>query len=789
MQQEHMDTKSLELDKVLKLLANETSCKDSYELAMNISPSSNFDEVKKMLTQTYDAHMLVGRFGTPSFGGMNNVKNCLRRASNGGVLTMEDLLKIADTLRAMRSVKEWRKRSEGIKTSIDWLFDTVIPNKYLEDKITSAIVSPEEMADSASGELANIRRKIRAATLRIREQLDKMIRSAAYQKYLQDPIVTIRGDRFVVPVKAEFRGEVAGLVHDTSSSGSTVFMEPMSVVEANNDIKVLHSKEKAEIERILFELSAEAGNFADGIIRGYDALVDMNVIFAKANLAYKMKATLPEVNNEGRINLKKARHPLIDPQKVVPTDIRLGSDFDTLIVTGPNTGGKTVSLKTIGLFSLMTMCGLMIPAGDNSEMSVFNNVLADIGDEQSIEQSLSTFSSHMTNIIKIIDKTDRSSLILLDELGAGTDPIEGAALAISILETLQGKGAKISSTTHYAELKEYALKTRGVENACCEFDVSTLRPTYRLMIGAPGRSNAFAISERLGMNHDIVQRARELVSEESTKFEDIIDKLEMRRQELEKEHQEAEKIKSEAIRIQREARQQQEKVKHDSDAIIERARSDAQNLLQKTRIQVDELLEEINAIHKKKQMLSADEKGRLNSKIKSLDNIADPVNDTNNDNYVLPRNLKIGDNVLIAGLNQKATVLENEDSSGNVMVQAGIMKTRVPTKNLRLLDVKSTNKKPQRSVTRNVRGVADRTVTATLDLRGQTALEAIMELDSFIDSALLSGVNQLTVIHGKGTGVLRKEVQAHLKRHPSVKSYRLGVFGEGEAGVTIVELK
>lgn len=781
-------TKSLELNKILSMLANETSCEDAKVMAIEIQPSSDINKVKMLLDQTYDAHMLMGRFGSPSFSGINNTTNSLRRASSGGVLTTCELIKIADNLKVMRSIKEWRKRSESMQTHIDWLFNEILPNKFLEDKITSSILSEDEISDTASPELADIRRKIRNHSNRVREQLDKLIRSTKYQEYLQDNIVTMRSDRYVVPVKAEFRGEIQGLVHDTSSSGATVFIEPISVVESNNEIKVLRSKEQIEIERILFNLSKLSGEFADNIILGYNALIHLNVIFAKASLAYKMKASLPIVNDQGKINLKKARHPLIDAEKVVPTNINLGLDFDTLVITGPNTGGKTVSLKTIGLFALMAMCGLMIPADDNSSISVFDRVLADIGDEQSIEQSLSTFSAHMTNIVKIVDQADNKSLVLLDELGAGTDPIEGAALAISILETLRKKGAKIASTTHYAELKEYALKTDNVENACCEFDVSTLKPTYKLLIGVPGRSNAFAISERLGMPHEIVEKARTLVSAEDTHFADIVEKLESTRQKLEQERKQVEKDLADARKSKKEAEEHLNKIKRESDYELEKARTEARNLVARTRAQSEHLLDELDMLKKKNNALSAEERAKINSSMRTLENTADPIEGKDKQNYVLPRKLKIGDNVLIQDLNKKATVLELQDTSGNVMVQAGVLKLRTPVDNLRLLDERPV-KKPQRTTTRNVKGQLERSASTSIDLRGKNALEATMELDSFIDSAILSGVSSLTIIHGKGTGVLRKEIQLYLKKHPSIKSYRLGVFGEGESGVTIAELK
>ena len=510
--------RALELDKILTMLSKETTCDDACELALKIEPATSLKRVNFLLKQTDDAYVLAGRFGTPSFGGAKNVTNALRRAQAGGCLTTTELLRIAETLRIIRSLREWKSKSAGMETSLDNLFSSLCANKFLEDKINSCILSEDEFSDNASPVLYDIRRKIRTASSKAREVLDKIIHSSTFQKYLQDTIVTQRDGRYVVPVKAECRGNVPGLVHDSSSSGATVYIEPMGVVQANNDIRVLQSKEEVEIERILFELSASAGTYADSIIGSYENLIELNLIFAKANLAYKMKASLPIMNDKGIIDLNKARHPLIDKDKVVATDIILGEKFDTLMITGPNTGVKTVTLKTIGLFTLMAMCGLMVPCGDNSRLSVFKTVLADIGDEQSIEQSLSTFSAHMTNIIKILKVADSSSLVLIDELGAGTDPVEGAALAISILETLRGNGAKIASTTHYPELKEYALQTNGVENGCCEFDVATLKPTYKLLIGMPGKSNAFAISKRLGMSDEVINRAKQLVSAENREF-------------------------------------------------------------------------------------------------------------------------------------------------------------------------------------------------------------------------------------------------------------------------------
>lgn len=780
--------KTLELDKILHMLAEETSCADAYDKALETTPVFGLFEVQEQLNQTNDAHMLIGRFGTPSFGGVKNTVNALRRAASGGCLTTLELLRISETLRIIRSVKEWRSKSAGVETSLDLLFQNLVPNKFLEEKITSSILSEEEIADAASPTLSDIRRKMRTAASKAREILDKMIHSSTYQKYLQDAIVTQRGGRYVVPVKAECRGSVPGLVHDTSSSGATVFIEPMGVVQANNDIKVLKSKEEAEIERILFDLSANAGSFADSIIESYNYLVEINLIFAKANLGYKMKAVMPQLNNKGIVEINKARHPLIDKDKVVATDIRLAKDFSTLVITGPNTGGKTVTLKTLGLLTLMAMCGLLVPAADNSKLSVFSQVLVDIGDEQSIEQSLSTFSSHMTNIVEILKTANSGSLVLIDELGAGTDPVEGAALAIAILEQLRKQGAKIASTTHYAELKAYAIQTPGVENGSCEFDVATLQPTYKLLIGVPGKSNAFAISKRLGMEDYLIERAKVLVSAESRRFEDVVETLETRRQDLEVRIQEAQHLTQQALAEKEQAQQTLRQVREQSGHEIEKAQEEAQRIIAKAKAQAYSLMDELEKAEKAKR-LSPEEKAKLRQNIRKMEDAADPVKNVQQQNYVLPRPLKAGDDVLIYDIDKKATVLETPGSSNSVFVQAGIIKTRVDIKNLRLLDEPQKQKNSIGSSRRSIPSKVDMKAVTEIDVRGQSAMEAVMEVDSAIDHAILSNINQITVIHGKGTGVLRKEIHAHLKKHKAVKNFRLGVFGEGETGVTILELK
>lgn len=782
--------KALELDKILIMLSKECACEDAKLLCEQTEPLEGKFQIEEALKQTEDAYILSGRFGAPSFSGIKNMTGAFRRAEAGGCLSASELLGIAQLLRITRGVRSWRSKCSGIETSLDLLFQRLADNKYLEDKITTCIISEEEIADNASPALYDIRRKMRIASSKAREILDKIIRSSTYQKYLQDAIVTQRSGRFVVPVKAECRGNVPGLVHDTSSSGATVFIEPMGVVQANNDIRVLESKEAAEIERILFELSAETGGHADTASESYNSLVELSYIFAKASLGYKMKASVPKINDKGEVDLKNARHPLLDPKKAVPTSINLGKEFDTLVITGPNTGGKTVSIKTVGLLTLMAMCGLMIPADENSEISIFNKVLVDIGDEQSIEQSLSTFSAHMTNIVSILKEANRSSLVLIDELGAGTDPVEGAALAVAILEKLRKKGAKIASTTHYAELKEFALKTQGVENGCCEFDVQTLRPTYKLLIGVPGRSNAFAISKRLGMEDDIVERASVLVSAESRQFEDVVKNLDKRRQELEEELRKAQNLSGKAREDAKKAEEELTKVKKQSERELEKAKHEASLLLARTKAQADAIIDELEKAKKEKN-LSTEDRTKLRQSIRRMEDDADPIKEAQkSDNYTLPRPLKAGDTVLMVDIDKKATVLETPaQNATSVLVQAGIIKTRTPVKNLRLVEDSKVSM-AGKPINRNQRisRIDTRPITE-VDVRGYTADEAVMEVDKVIDTAVLTNVKNITVIHGKGTGVLRKEIQAFLRHHKAVKSFRLGTFGEGEAGVTIVELK
>lgn len=785
--------KTLELDLILEKLATECSCDDAKDLARGLKPAGDMAEVEMLLQQTEDAFSLLARFGGPSFSGLKNVNNSLHRAAAGGSLNPKELLDIAYCLRALRTLDEWRNHSIGVKTSLDFFFEGITSNKYLETKILSCIVSEEEIADKASDTLFDIRKKIRSKENSIREKLDSLIHSSHYQQFLQEAIITQRNGRFVVPVKAECRGNVPGLVHDTSSTGATVFIEPASVVDANNDIKVLQGKERDEIMRILYELSAESGDFAESIKHSYESAIRLNLIFAKAHLAYKMKATKPILNNEGIICLKKARHPLIDPKKVVATDIALGDEYDTLVITGPNTGGKTVSLKTLGLLTLMTMCGLLIPVADRSRVSVFNNILVDIGDEQSIAQSLSTFSSHMVNIIDIMKKADDKSLILIDELGAGTDPVEGAALAVSIIEALREKGAIIAATTHYAELKAYALDTPGVTNGCCEFDIETLRPTYKLLIGVPGRSNAFAILKHLGMTQDVIDNAKAIVGSDNRDFEAVLEKLEASRHALEEERKIAEEMTERARKIEEKAQSEMDKIETLKARELDKTKREAQKLIDAAERKSSQFLLELDKLKKEQTSSNATEIARktrraVKAQMGEMDDLVNPneLADNWDYDYKLPRNPVPGDRIVIKGIGE-GEVLEFKNN--NVFVKSGLLKTRVKLSDIMILD--KPKKKPvktQHNVYRTS-SRADADVKTEIDMRGETVDEALSELGLFIDRCVLNNIEEIRIIHGKGTGALRSAVTDYLKTHPNVSEYRLGRYGEGENGVTIAKLK
>lgn len=785
--------KTLELDLILEKLAAECSCDDAKDLARGLKPACDMAEVEMLLQQTEDAFSLLARFGGPSFSGLKNVNNSLHRAAAGGSLNPKELLDIAYCLRALRTLDEWRNHSSGVKTSLDFFFEGITSNKYLETKILSCIVSEEEIADKASDTLFDIRKKIRSKENSIREKLDSLIHSSHYQQFLQEAIITQRNGRFVVPVKAECRGNVPGLVHDTSSTGATVFIEPASVVDANNDIKVLQGKERDEIMRILYELSAESGDFAESIKHSYESAIRLNLIFAKAHLAYKMKATKPILNNEGIICLKKARHPLIDPKKVVATDIALGDEYDTLVITGPNTGGKTVSLKTLGLLTLMTMCGLLIPVADRSRVSVFNNILVDIGDEQSIAQSLSTFSSHMVNIIDIMKKADDKSLILIDELGAGTDPVEGAALAVSIIEALREKGAIIAATTHYAELKAYALDTPGVTNGCCEFDIETLCPTYKLLIGVPGRSNAFAILKHLGMTQDVIDNAKAIVGSDNRDFEAVLEKLEASRHALEEERKIAEEMTERARKIEEKAQSEMDKIETLKARELDKAKREAQKLIDAAERKSSQFLLELDKLKKEQTSSNATEIARktrraVKAQMGEMDDLINPneLADNWDYDYKLPRNPVPGDRIVIKGIGEGEVF---EFKNNNVFVKSGLLKTRVKLSDIMILD--KPKKKPvktQHNVYRTS-SRADADVKTEIDMRGETVDEALSELGLFIDRCVLNNIEEIRIIHGKGTGALRSAVTDYLKTHPNVSEYRLGRYGEGENGVTIAKLK
>ncbi len=783
--------RTLELNKVLEMLASQAVLSDTKSLALSIEPSSDFEVVKHLNCLTSDAYSLLLKFGAPKFYGASNSASALARAAVGGVMSPLELLKVADTLRTIRIVKEWRQYTADIDTSVDKYFSLLFPNKFLEDRIYFCIKGEEEISDNASDLLADIRRKIRSESSAVRSKLESVVRSRA--KYLQEAIITQRDGRFVVPVKAEHRSMVQGLVHDSSASGATLFIEPMSVVESNNELKILASRENEEIARILAELSALVSEYGDSINNSYKALCELDLLFAKANLAVKQRAMSPKLNTNGYTYLKNARHPLIPQKTVVPITVDFGKTYNTLVITGPNTGGKTVTLKTIGLFSLMAMCGLMVPADDSTEVPVYNNIFVDLGDEQNIEQSLSTFSSHMVNIISIVENADSGSLVLIDELGAGTDPIEGAALAKAILIKLSENGANIVATTHYAELKTYALETEGVQNASCEFDIQTLKPTYRLIIGTPGRSNAFAISKRLGLSDEIVNSAKNFVSEQDRHFEKVLESLEKSRQEIEEKEREVNSLRVELKTANKKVADKLSDVEQRAKAIIDKARRDASVILDSTRADSARLINELETLKKAALKGSAADmlqkaRAAAKSALNEMTKTADPVVNKSNVGYVLPRPLKVGDRVLLVDIDKQGDVIELSKDGSKAYVSAGIVKLWADISNIRLAKVKE-----QTIIKgRRVSGLASKTERDTkgeIDLRGMAADEALIELDKYIDEALLSGFGSVVIIHGKGTGVLKNAVAQYLKTCKAVRAFRLGTYGEGEHGVTIAELK
>ena len=782
----------LELPIVLDMLAAEAVTEGGKEACLKLRPSADRFEVKNRLSETSAAKNMMVVRGSPSLSGIKDIRPSLSRADLGGSLNTIELLSIARVLQCARLVKGYTSDDKLGKSCIDHLFAALHANRFLEEKITGSIVGEDEIADSASSELANIRRKIRAASARVRDCLQKIISSPSYAKVLQEPIITMRSDRFVVPVKAECKGAVPGLVHDISASGATLFIEPMAAVKANNELRELTAKEKTEIERILSELSADCASHAEDIASDYSYLITLDGIFARAKLSYKLNGIEPELREKGVV-LHRARHPLLPKDKAVPISLELGDDFDTLIITGPNTGGKTVTLKTIGLLNVMAQCGLHIPADDGSGVPVYRHVLADIGDEQSIEQNLSTFSAHMTNIVHILNECDSNSLLLFDELGAGTDPTEGAALAIAVIEHARKMGAMVAATTHYAELKVYATNESGIQNASCEFDVETLSPTYRLLVGVPGKSNAFAISERLGLSKDIIDDAKARIGVQNASFEATIEKLEQTRALLERDRAEAAKKLREAednakkaafLRAELSVRLEKadEKARREAERIIAEARETAESTFaelddMRRRINEDEQAQEVNSARSELRRRLNESQGRLKAR--------EP--EKPKEEKKSARDVRPGDTVEIKSMGVKAEVIDiNPD--GTLNLRAGIMNVKLKPDEVYLIEGHAAKQKKQ-SVTLAGSSAPRAAVSHEIDLRGMESIEAVNAAEQYIDSAVMGKLKTVTIIHGKGTGALRAAVQQMLKRNKAVKSFRLGRFGEGESGVTIVELK
>ena len=784
--------RTLELPAVLEKLAAKAVSQAAKDRCLKLTPSTDVEEVLRLLDETDAAKERLGLHGSPSFSGVKDVSAALTRAGHGGMLNTRELLDIAGVLTASRRVSDYDTQRQGEETVLDRLFTSLHTNKYLEEQIRSAILDEETIADTASSELADIRRKMRLAASKGRQILQRIISSPSYAKVLQEALITQRDGRFVVPVKAECKGSMPGLVHDISSSGATLFVEPMGVVQANNELKELEAREQKEIDRILRQLSAACAAQMENTLWDYDILVHLDVIFARAQLSYQLNASRPEVRRRGGVTLRRARHPLLDQARAVPITVELGQQFDTLVITGPNTGGKTVTLKTIGLLCLMAQCGLHIPADSGSAVRVFHRVLADVGDEQSIEQSLSTFSAHMSNIVQILREVDDQSLLLFDELGAGTDPIEGAALAIAIIESARSQGALIAATTHYAELKTFAMTTAGVENASCEFDVQTLRPTYRLLIGIPGKSNAFAISRRLGLDESVIQAAQQQMDSDSVRFEDVLTQLEEKRQRLEKAQAEADRLwrqREEDARKARTFREQMEKAK---DNARTKGEAEAKRIVRQAQAQADEIFAQLDQLRRQQQKqinfqelndAKAAVRHSLNQAQEALHLRSEPQEPA----YAPSRPIEVGDLVELPGVKMAASVLA-VNNDGTLLLQAGKMKMTVKAQQVRLPEGQP-KKKPAAPVGGSPKLNLQSRASSELDIRGYETLEAESVVENYIDSAVMAKLGTVTIIHGKGTGALRKAVHEMLKRNKAVKSFRLGRYGEGEAGVTVVELK
>ena len=787
--------RTLELPRVLEMLSAQAVSDEAKRRCLALRPETDIEDVERLQEETEAARRMMALRGSPGFSGVKPVREILDRADRGGCLSTIELLTVAGLLTSARRTRDYFNDKAGEKSAIDHLFHSLHGNRFLEEKIKSAILDEDTIADTASPELADIRRHMRQAQAKSRQILQKIISSPSYSKILQESLITQRDGRFVVPVKAECKADMPGLIHDISSSGATVFVEPMGVVQANNELIELQGKEKKEIQRILAQLSADAAAHKDDIGWDYDALVLLDCIFARAELSYRMEGIRPEIRRDGSVNLRRARHPLLDPARAVPIDIQLGETFDTLVITGPNTGGKTVSLKTLGLLCLMAQCGLQIPAGDRSAVAVYGSVLADIGDEQSIEQNLSTFSAHMTNIVAILAEADAHSLVLFDELGAGTDPVEGAALAIAVIQRVRQAGAHVAATTHYAELKTFAMTTAGVENASCEFDVETLRPTYRLLIGIPGKSNAFAISQRLGLSEDVIADAKRQMNGESVRFEDVITQLESKRQALEKKEQELDRLavrREEDARKAREFREQMEKAKENARS---RGEAEARRILKDARAQTDAIFAELEEMRRRQAaaLTAIDDNGEKADLRRRLNEAEAAVGVRQESREPIPkpsRPIRVGDQVEIPWVRQWAEVTAvNKD--GSLSLKAGILKMTVKPDEVRLVEEaeRQGQKKKAPPARSGGSAVFRSAASSELDIRGMESIEADSAVQTFLSAAAMGHLETVTIIHGKGTGALRKAVHETLKRSKLVKSFRLGVYGEGESGVTVVTLK
>lgn len=791
--------KILEFDKILERLQSYTQSEPVKKRIYRLEPYTTVKEAAAAQKETTEAMSTLLKLGAPPVNmSVSDVRGSVKRAEQGGVLAIRELMEISRVLYEARRLKAYLEEASEECALLRDMGRQLLTAKALEDRINGAVISEEELADDASAELSAIRRRMKNLNGKIKDTLNNMVHSAHYKKYLQDSIITMRSDRYVIPVRAEYKSEVPGIVHDTSATGQTMFIEPMSVVNSNNEIRDLRNKEQQEIERILAELSAAAAENSHEIFVDYRVIAELDFMFAKGRLSLDMNAAEPRLNGKGIINLKRARHPLIDKDKVVANDITFGKEIDSLIVTGPNTGGKTVTLKTVGLLSVMAAAGLHITAGDNSDAAVFSKIYADIGDEQSIEQSLSTFSSHMVNIVKILKNVDNNTLALFDELGAGTDPTEGAALAIAIIEHLRLMGVKTLATTHYSELKIFALTTDGVENASCEFDVKTLQPTYRLMIGVPGKSNAFAISRRLGLDQRVIDRAGDILSDEDIRFEDVVTDLEQARAEARRDADENARLKRELKDLRKQVEAERIKLKENKSRILEDAHREAKIIVMDAKSEANEIIRDLERMRQKgiKAGGNLDDKTseareKLKKREDSIDDKMKRVSKPKQTYAEPPKNLRPGELVKILDLDQEATIIKPPDGNGKTRVQAGIIKMDVHVSNLRRID---NDKQRQKEMTEKFVPTRSfesktKTVSTEVDVRGQYPEEAWMNVEKFLDDCYLAGVSPVRIVHGKGTGVLKKHIREMLRKHRYVKSWRPGVFGEGEDGVTVAELK